>query len=74
MTQDKRELEKEYGASAGDGQQRLPLVREGVQTVVWHLPHCTILIETREDGITYVNGSPVEPIDVTTKHSQEVKP
>ena len=66
---DKPELEREYGASAGHAQERLPLARDGVQTVVWHLPHCTILIETR-DGICYVKGSPVEPMDVTLKRNK----
>ena len=56
--------EQRYGSTATPAQDRLPLAREGVKTIVWHLPHCDILIEQR-DGVTYVNGEAVEPIEVT---------
>ena len=53
--------DREYGQDAAGSQERLPLVR-GVQTIVWHLPHGTILIETDAAGVTHVNGSRVEPL------------
>ena len=56
--------EQQYGSKAVTTQERLPLAREGVETIVWHLPHCDILIEQR-DGVTYVNGQAVEPVEVT---------
>lgn len=44
----------------------LPFETEGVQRVVWKLAQCDILIEVK-DGVVYVNGETVEPIDVTLK-------
>lgn len=54
-----------YGPASPTGQVRLPLERSGMQTVVWHLAYATILIETDANGVTYVNGSRVEPFDET---------
>lgn len=52
---------------AGDTEQgALPLETDGVQRVVWKLAQCDILIEVK-DGLVYVNGDAVEPIDVTLK-------
>lgn len=47
-------------------QSALPFETEGVQRVVWKLAQCDILIEVK-DGVVYVNGEAVEPIDVTLK-------
>lgn len=59
--------EQHYGAVNGSAQQAmLPLERPGVETIIWHLPYATLIIETR-DGVCYVNGSAVEPIDVTVR-------
>lgn len=38
----------------------LPFATEGVQRYVWESRFGTMLIEVR-DGVTYVNGSRVEP-------------
>ena len=56
--------ERRFGNDPDARQGRLPLPRPGVDTVIWHLPTGTLLIETRA-GVTYVNGSPVEPLEVT---------
>lgn len=60
-----RHPEKIVGAGHTE-QGALPFETEGVQRVVWKLAQCDILIEVK-DGVVYVNGDPVEPIDVTLK-------
>ena len=47
----------------------LLFVRDDAETPVWHTIFVDILIETR-DGVTYVNGSQVEPIEQTIKNEQ----
>ena len=60
---DTRHQERIVGADQTD-QGALPFETEGVQRVVWKLAQCDILIEVKE-GVVYVNGESVEPIEVT---------
>ena len=46
----------------------LPLATEGVQRYVWQSRFGAILIEVK-DGISFVNGQPVEPLSVTPRPS-----
>lgn len=47
----------------------LPLATEGVQRYVWQSRFGAILIEVK-DGVAYVNGQAVEPLDVTLGHGE----
>lgn len=62
---DTKHPERVVGGDQTD-QSALPLETEGVQRVVWKLAQCDILIEVK-DGVVYVNGESVEPIEVTLK-------
>jgi len=54
-------------------QEALPLATEGVQRYVWESRFGQILIEVTE-GQAFVNGQPVEPLNVTQGRSSSATP
>jgi hypothetical protein len=57
---DQMELDHSARVTTEPDQAALPLVRDGVQTIVWHLTYGDILIEVSDTAIR-VNGEVVEP-------------
>lgn len=53
-----------------DPQTRLELATEGVLRYVWESRWGPVLVEVREDGVTYVNGDAVKQVVATSTRTE----
>jgi hypothetical protein len=64
------------GALSGDSpiQPELELLRAGVVTYRWRLPHGDILIEVFDDGVVAVNGAAIRAVPATPNVDRQIQP
>jgi hypothetical protein len=68
--------EARLGGAAGESpiQPELELLRAGVVTYRWRLPHGDILIEVFDGGVVAVNGAAIRPLPAIPNVDREILP